>query len=77
MENLLKKEVQYQWIEEFQMSLDTLKQKIVTVTILVFPNSSKEFHVHVDSSSIVLRAILEQTGEGEIDHLISFMRRKL
>jgi hypothetical protein len=40
--------------------LDTLKQKMVTTSILVFPDWRKEFHVHVDASSIALGAVLAQ-----------------
>jgi hypothetical protein len=56
--------------------LDTLKQKLVTVPILVFPDPKKEFHVHVDASSIALGAILAQPGEGELDHPIAFESKK-
>jgi hypothetical protein len=48
-----------------------------TAPILVFSDWSKEFHVHVDASSISLGVVLEQPGEGEIDHPLSFARRKL
>jgi hypothetical protein len=34
------------------------------------------FHVHVDSSDISLGEILAQPGVGELDHPISFARRK-
>jgi hypothetical protein len=47
------------------------------VPILVFPNWSKEFHVHVDASFISLGGVLAHPGEGEIDHPIAFARRKL
>ena len=50
---------------------------MVTVSILVFLDWKKEFHVHVDASCIVLGAMLTQAGEGELDHLIAFARRKL
>jgi hypothetical protein len=36
MEKLLKKDTKYQWNDEFQRSLDILKEKMV-VPILVFP----------------------------------------
>ena len=36
MEKLLKKDVKFLWNEECQQSLDTLKEKMVTVPILVF-----------------------------------------
>jgi hypothetical protein len=50
---------------------------MVTAPILVFPNWSKEFHVHVDVSSIALGAVLEKLGEGDIDHPLAFSSRKL
>jgi hypothetical protein len=50
---------------------------MVTVPILVFPNWSKEFHIHVDASSISLGVVLAQHGEGDIDHPLSFASRKL
>jgi hypothetical protein len=58
MEKLLKKDIKFQWNEECQQSLDILKEKMVTTPILVFLYWSKEFHVHVDASSITLGAVL-------------------
>jgi hypothetical protein len=76
LENLLKKEVKFQWNEECQKSLDTLKQKLVTASILIFPDW-KEFHVHVDVSSVALGVVIAQPGEGYLDHSIAFASRKL
>ena len=50
---------------------------MVTVSILVFPDWKKIFHVHVDASSITLGVILAQPSEGGIDHPIAFANRKL
>jgi hypothetical protein len=50
---------------------------MVTTTILVFLDWSKEFNVHVDASSIALGSVLAQPGAGDIDHPISFSSRKL
>jgi hypothetical protein len=58
MEKLLKKEAKFQWNEEFQKGWDVLKQKLVIVPIMMFPYWKKEFHVHVDTSSIALGAML-------------------
>jgi hypothetical protein len=50
---------------------------MVTGPLLVFPNWSKEFHVHVDASSIALGALLAQPRARDIDHLLAFSSRKL
>ena len=49
----------------------------MTVPILVFPNWTVSFHVHVDASSIALGVILAQPGEGGLDHPIAFASKKL
>jgi len=77
MEKQLKKDNKFTWTEECQQSLDILKEKMVTAPILVFPYWTKEFHVHVDASSITLGAVLAQEGEGDIDHPMAFSNRKL
>ena len=77
MEKKLKKDIKFEWTPECQESLDILKEKMVTAPILVFPDWSKEFHVHVDASSIALGIVLAQSGEGNIDHPIYFASRKL
>jgi len=50
---------------------------LVTVSILVFSDWKKEFHVHVDTSCIALGAVLEQASEGDLDRPIAFASRKL
>ena len=45
--------------------------------ILMFPNWNKDFHVHVDASSISRGVVLAKPGEGDLDHPISFASRKL
>jgi hypothetical protein len=77
MEKMLWKDTKFQWNDENQHGLDTLKEKMVTVPILVFPDWEKTFHAHVDASTIELRAILVQPGIGDLYHLIVFARRKL
>jgi hypothetical protein len=64
MEKLLIKDNNFQWNEDCQHELDTLKEKIVTAPILVFTDWEKTFHVHVDASAITLGAILVQPGAG-------------
>ena len=60
MEILLKNNAIFVWIQECQYSFDTLKAKMASAPILVFPDWNKEFHVHVDASSIALGVVLAQ-----------------
>jgi hypothetical protein len=50
---------------------------MVTVPILVFLDLSKEFHVHVDASSIALGLVLAQPGAGDIDQPLAFASKNL
>ena len=77
MEKLLKKDATYEWNQDCQGSFDTLKANMALAPILVFPDWNKEFHMHVDTSSIILGVVLEQPGEGDLDHPIAYANRKL
>jgi hypothetical protein len=68
MENLLRKDETFRWTPECDKSFETLKEKLITTPILIFPNWEKEFHVHVDASGISLGAILTQPEDGAMDH---------
>jgi hypothetical protein len=76
-EKMLRKDTKFQWTDECQHGLDTLKENMVTMPILLFPYSEKTFHVHVYASSIALGAILAQPIEGNLDHPIAFVGKKL
>ena len=58
MEKLLNKYATFEWSQECQGSFDTLKAKMASTPILVFPDWNKEFHVHVDASSVALGIVL-------------------
>jgi len=77
LEKFLNKEEKFQWKKDYHKALDTLKQKLVTMSILIFHDWTKEFHVHVDASSITLDVLLSQLGEGDIDHPIVFASNNL
>ena len=76
MEKILKKDAKFEWNKDCQGIIDKMKHKMATAPILIFPDW-KEFHVHVDASSIALGIVLTQPGEGAIDHPIAFASRKL
>ena len=45
--------------------------------ILVFLDWNKEFHVHIDASSVALGVVLVQPSKGDLDHSIVFANRKM
>jgi hypothetical protein len=67
----------FQWTPECDKAFETLKEKLSTTPILIFPNWENEFHVHVDASGISLGAILAQPGDGAMDHPIYFASREV
>ena len=68
MEQLLKKDATYCWNEEWNKSLETLKEKMASNPILVFPKWDIEFHVHVDASCTVLGVVLMQECVESVNH---------
>jgi hypothetical protein len=44
MENMFRKDIKYDWIMKCQQAFYTLKEKLVTTPIFIFPNWSKLFH---------------------------------
>ena len=58
MENLLKKDVAFEWTPKCQGSFDTLKAKMASTAMLVFLDWNKEFHVHVNASSVAQGVVL-------------------
>ena len=77
MEQLLKKDATYFWNKECNKSLETIKEKMASTSILVFPKWDIELHVHLDASCIALGAVLTQEGAEGIDHPITFASRRL
>lgn len=77
MEKLLKKDGTFCWNDDCKESLDILKEKMVTASILVFLYWKKEFDVHVDASCIALGAVLTQVGGKGLDYPIAFATCRL
>lgn len=77
LEELLKKNIEWIWIDDQQRAFETLKQAIVAVLILQFPDWKKTFHVHVDASQYAIGCVLAQPSDDKTDHPIYFASRKL
>ena len=72
LEELLREDQEFNWIEECHISFKKLKGKLVKAPILKFPNWSTKFHVHIDASRIAIGAILTQPGDDGMDYPIVY-----
>jgi hypothetical protein len=70
--NLLKKEVSFEWRDKQQSAFDLLKGKLLSTTMLRFPNFVKPFEVHTNTSGFVVSKVLMEEG-----HPITFQNKKL
>ena len=64
--------VKWQWNTEEQSAFDEIKRIIQRETILAFPDFSKPFHLHTDSSCVQLGSVITQS-----DKPIAFYSRKM
>ena len=77
LEEMLREDQEFNWIEECDTSFNTLKRKLVEAPILRFPNQSIKFHVHIDASGLASGSILTQPSEDSMDYPIIYSSRKL
>jgi hypothetical protein len=77
LKNLLKKARVFQWTPKCYKVFETLKEKLNTTPILIFPNWENEFHIDVDASGSALGSMLAQPEDGSMDHPIYFASMNL
>ena len=58
--DLLKKTTKWEWIEMSHQAFDALKKVVKEELVLVLPNHSLPFEVHVDASDFVIKGVLMQ-----------------
>ena len=51
------------WIEEMSKSYDKIIQTLINDPVIAYPNTDKEFYIHVDVSALGLGAILTQLDD--------------
>lgn len=74
---LLHKDVKYNWSEPTKNSFNELKQKLISSPILTYPNFDKTFIITTDASNMGIGSVLSQIGEDGLDHPIGYASRSL
>ena len=75
--NLLKKENEFNWTEECQKAFERLRTAMSSTPVLGFPRMDRPFSLCTDASMSVIGYVLSQVGEDGLDHPISFGGRSL
>ena len=70
--NLTSKNVKFKWTDEHQKAFDEIKTVIAQETLLTYPDFSKPFHLHTDSSKVQLGSNITQDEKP-----IAFYSRKV
>lgn len=74
---LLQKDQPYVWGKDQQKAFETIKQKLITSPVLIYPDFNKPFRLYTDASGIALGAVLQQKAEDGKEHPVAFLSKTL
>ena len=74
---LTRKDVEFSWTTDCQISFDTLKKKLTEATLLAYPSFDRDFVLETDASIHGLGAILSQVQDDHKSHPIAYVSRAL
>ena len=74
---LTHKEVEWKWEDPQCQAFETLKHRVTTDPILIYPDPTKQYTLEVDASGFTLGAVLSQKGSDNKLHPISYYSRTL
>ncbi|CAB0031393.1 unnamed protein product, partial [Trichogramma brassicae] len=74
--DLTKKGVKFEWKDAHEDSFQTLKTRLTTAPILIFPDFDKPFTLTTDASDLAIAAVLSQEKDG-FDHPVGYLSRVL
>jgi len=75
--DLLKKDVPYNWTKQHQEIFEILKEKLTTAPILSYPDFNQSFILSTDASTTGLGAVLSQKDSEGREHPIWYASRTL
>ena len=73
MNNLLKKNTEFNWTEECQKAFDLLKKRFTEEPVLIMLDQTRPFQIKSDASKYALGAVLTQTDSNSDRHPVAFM----
>jgi deoxyuridine 5'-triphosphate nucleotidohydrolase len=73
---LMKKEISYEWEQQHQEAFEYLKKRLVTTPILAHPDFNKPFVIMTDASALGLGAVLSQKDDNGRETVIRYASRR-
>jgi hypothetical protein len=74
---LLRKDIAYDWKDNCQQAFDELKQRLTTAPILIYPDYYREFILATDASYHGFGATLSQLAKDKKEHPIAYASKSL
>jgi len=74
---LTRKNVDYAWTTECQAAFDELEEKLISASVLVYPDFDRSYILEIDASIRGLGAVLSQIHQDGLTHPIAFASRAL
>lgn len=75
--DLTRKDTAWTWSDKEQDAFETLKKKITSSPVLIFPDDLKPYKLEADSSDFATGAVLSQEGPDGKWHPVAFMSKSL
>ena len=75
--DLIRKDIVWTWDLEHDTAFETLKSRVLSAPVLVFPDDTKLFKVKADSSNYATGSVLSQLGEDSKWHSCGFQSKSL
>ena len=72
---LTRKDVTFEWTEEWEVAFGEVKQRLVSAPVLRPPDLTKPFQLWIDASERGFGAVLEQKGQDGCKHPIAYASR--
>ena len=73
--DLLKKDKKFEWINDCQKAFDNLKRRFTEEPVLMMPDQTKPFQIETDASKYATGAVLTQLDSNSDRHPISFISK--
>jgi hypothetical protein len=77
MNDLLWKDVKWDWTEKQQDAFDELKSRFTSAPILVMPNIEKKMKIETDASDYATGAVLSQLMEDDLWHPVAYYSKSM